>query len=208
MIYTADHMLCARTFMPTLSKYSWNLDSTSLDRLVQLFLIFSMCVLSLSQVRRKVISFWNSLLMRSRKSVVTVLMPPKDSTKSSLHFLVKNKQINAYLQCWIVIFSAALTAESLTVPGVAGELLLHHGVLPAQDDGILVVRVSVFKGILSLLAQILNCPGEVCFNEIYLCSLLSNEALTSLQFICGVRKKTQDDIKYLVITTLQRFMCW
>lgn len=58
------------------------------------------------------------------------------------------------------------------VPGVGGELLLQHGVLPAQGDGVLVVRVSVFEGAVSLVAQVLNRLGEVCLNEIYQSFLL------------------------------------
>lgn len=71
-------------------------------------------------------------------------------------------------------------SDRQTVPGVAGELLLCHAVLPAQVDGFLVMCVSVFEGVVPLLAQTLNHLGEVCFDQFYHSPLLSVEALTSL----------------------------
>lgn len=64
--------------------------------------------------------------------------------------------------------------------GVADELLFQHGVLPAQGDGVLVVCVSVFEGVVSLHAQVQNCLCEVCLNERYHSFLLGVEALQCL----------------------------
>lgn len=90
--YNNTHTHCvALTLSPTLSKYSWNLFSTSLDRLVQLVLIFSICSCWLLQVRWKVIWCGNRLLILLRKSLVTVWIPSREWAKSSLHFLVRNK---------------------------------------------------------------------------------------------------------------------
>lgn len=94
--------------------------------------------------------------------------------------------------CLILIFSVTLTGQTdkQTVPGVGGELLLQHGVLPAQGDGVLVVSVSVFEGVVSLLAQVQNCLREVRLNEIYHSFLLGIEALQSLQLTWRVQWKT------------------
>lgn len=82
----------ALTLLPTLSKYSWNLFSTSLERFVQLLRIFSICSCWLSQVRWKVSWWGNRLLILFRKSLVTVVIPSKEWAKSSLHFLVTKKK--------------------------------------------------------------------------------------------------------------------
>lgn len=76
------------------------------------------------------------------------------------------------------------------VPGVRSVLLFQHIVLPAQGDGILVVCVSVFDGIVSLLAQVVNSLGKVCLNEIYHSLLLGIEALQSLHFTWRSVKNT------------------
>lgn len=75
------------------------------------------------------------------------------------------------------------------VPGVGGELLLQHGVLPALRDGVLVVCVSVFEGHVSLVAQVLNCLGEVCLDEVYHSFLLGVEALQSFHLTWRVQRK-------------------
>ena len=85
--------------------------------------------------------------------------------------------------CWME------QTDKQMVPGVGGELLLQHGVLPAQGDGILVVRVSVLEGHVSLVAQVLNCLGEVCLDEVYHGFLLRVEALQSLHLTWRVRRK-------------------
>lgn len=73
------------------------------------------------------------------------------------------------------------------VPGVGGELLLQHGVLPTEEDGFLVVFVSFSEGDVSLLVQVLNHLSEVCLNEIDHSFLLGVEALQSLHFACRVQ---------------------
>lgn len=104
---------------------------------------------------------------------------------------LKNKQTNPFI-CIILIFSVALTeqTETQTVPGVGGELLLQHGVLLAQGDASQLVCVSIFEGVVSLLAQVLNCLGEVCLNEIYQSFLLGVEALQCFHFTWRVQGKT------------------
>lgn len=87
--HTHTNVLHSQTFLPTLSRYIWNLFSTSLDRFVQLLLIFSISNRWLSQVRWKVWWWGNRPLIRSRKSLVTVWIPSRELAKSSLHFLVK-----------------------------------------------------------------------------------------------------------------------
>lgn len=74
------------------------------------------------------------------------------------------------------------------IPSVGDELFLHHGVLSAQGDGILVVCVPFSKGDFSLLAQVLNCLGKVCLNERDHSFLLGIEALKSLNFTCKVQE--------------------
>lgn len=101
----------ALTLLPTLSKYSWNLFSTSLERFVQLLRIFSICSCWLSQVRWKVSWWGNRLLIRFRKSLVTVLIPSKGWAKSSLHFLVKKQKHTSkhtLMCCNLDVFSYTL----------------------------------------------------------------------------------------------------
>ncbi len=69
--------------------------------------------------------------------------------------------------CW-----ADRQTDKQTVLGEGDKLLLQHGVLSAQGDGILAVCVSVSEGDVSVVAQVVNCLGEVCLNEIYHSSLL------------------------------------
>ncbi len=84
--------------------------------------------------------------------------------------------------CLILIFSVILKRQTdkQTVPGVDGELLLQHGVLPAQGDGVLVVSVSVFDGFVSLVSQVQNRLREVHLSEMYHSFLPGAEALQKL----------------------------
>lgn len=69
-----------------------------------------------------------------------------------------------------------------TVPGVGGELLVQHGVLPAHRDGLLMTRVSVFERRVPLLTQVLHRLSEVSLDQIYHGFLLSVECLQSFEF--------------------------
>lgn len=50
-------------------------------------------------------------------------------------------------------------------PGVGDELLLQHGVVPAEHDGLLVLLVPFLDGRVSVLLQVLNGGGEVGLDE-------------------------------------------
>lgn len=166
----------AHTLLPTLSRYSWNLSSTSLDRFVQLFLIFSICSRWLGQVRWNVSWWGNRVLIRFRKFLVTIEIPSKELAKSSLHFLMGGNKLERVFLTFPVTntcLRAGGWASRCTVPGVGVELLLQDVVLPAQGDGVLVERVSVFKGVVSLMPHILNNLGAVSVDEIYERFLLS-----------------------------------
>lgn len=71
-----------------------------------------------------------------------------------------------------------------TVPGVGYELLPQHGILPTEGDGILMVFVSLFDGLVSLLVQVLNRMSEVCLNQSDHSFLLVTEGLQILNFTC------------------------
>lgn len=76
--------------------------------------------------------------------------------------------------------------DRLKVPGVGGELLLQHGVVPAEYDGLLVVLVSVPDGDVPLLSHVQNRAGEVGLDEADHGFLLGVEALQGLHLICPV----------------------
>lgn len=79
--------------------------------------------------------------------------------------------------------------EGLQVPGVGGELLLQHDVLPADADGLLVVLVSLPDGDVSLLRHVLNRAGEVGLDEADHGFLLGVEGLQGLHLSCTGEKR-------------------
>lgn len=78
--------------------------------------------------------------------------------------------------------------DRLTVPGVGGELLLQHVVVPAERDGLLVVLVSVPGGDVSLPAHVEHRAGEVGLDEGDHGFLLGVVALQGLCLGCTAEK--------------------
>lgn len=76
-----------------------------------------------------------------------------------------------------------------TVLGVGNELLPQHGIVPTEDNGLLMVFVSLSDVDFSLLVQVLNRLSEVCLNQSDHRFLLVTEGLQILQFICTFQLK-------------------
>lgn len=76
------------------------------------------------------------------------------------------------------------TDGRLDGPGVGDELLLQHGVVPAEHDGLLVVPVPVLDGRVSVALQVLNSGGEVGLDEADHGFLLVVQALQGGHLTC------------------------
>lgn len=63
------------------------------------------------------------------------------------------------------------------LPGVGGQLLAQHGVLPPQHNAVVVVLVSLSDDNVPLLVQVLHVLSEVGLYQADHCLLLCVEAL-------------------------------
>lgn len=74
------------------------------------------------------------------------------------------------------------------LPGVGGQLLGEHGVLPPQHDAFVVVPISLSDDNVPLLVQVLHVLREVGLNQADHSLLLGVEALQGLDLTCTVEQ--------------------